>query len=420
MQGPWDWRSRWRLYAGAGAGLGALIVTLVLVVPGDGAARQQLVAADPSSTPSAAPSPTATPTPEPTPTATPTPTPPAVASPSAGPRPSVRVASSALLSQRYVEETFGQGRPALVQGVPGIAASWARCPWYAGPHFEDVLSRSWSWSGEVAVTELVGRLDSAADAEKVLAECLSAKHREAATNATATRLDVADGGTLLRTSNPYFIAQLAGARVGNAVVLLSWLQSGPVPTDEAPIERALRDAVARATGGEEGPPSPVAAVRVPDAVRGMISRTQLPEVRWGRELDWLFDTPAYAATLQCTSHNGEGPDLSTVDTALTRKFSNGPYSDVVMPEQLEVTRGHARDAADAEQRFTACRGDRPTIPDVGDDAFYAPSDVGHPESPGRVFVRAGATFYVLSLNFIREKDYVAVARAVVAADDTRP
>lgn len=425
LRGPWAWRDKWRLYAGAAVALTALLAVLVLVVPGGSGPAHQLLVEDPTPTATTE----VTPTPDSTPQSSasaeaslPSPQASGSVTPSE-PAKIVTVSSAAMLPEAYVDSAFGQGQDALVQAHTSPGTSWDPCYYWdrgQAPQPEATLSRSWSWSGEVMVNEVLMRHSSAADAAKVLTQCADTRSRSG--SLTTSTLDVADGGFLVRDAHPLFIAQYAGARLGSSLVLLAWLQSGPVPTDQAPVLRALRAAVDRATGGATGSAHGGPSPQPLDALRGMISRTQLPTVSWGPELDWVSDaaTRPEERILTCKPWEPGGSALATVDTPYTRRFTNGFYSDPVSPESLHVTRGHAKDVADAEEQFTACKGDRPTIPDLGDDAFSAGSPGGHAEEPTRILIRAGATFYVLQLNFVQGKDPLAVGRAVVAVDDTRP
>jgi len=304
-----------------------------------------------------------------------------------------------MLSHDYVSATFGQRRPALAQQSDEAGPQWT-CD-AARPVKE--LSRSWAWTGETGVAEVLAEYDGAPEGAKQLAACREEPLSEAAVRRD---VDVADGGFLAWDRRTYTTVQLAGARVGGGLVLLSWVQSGPVPSSDDALLTALRAAVARATGGDQRAPGRATTPATPDLLRGMVSRTQLSDPAWPR-LDWLHDDVWTAL-----EHAGRCGDpitrLESVTTPVYRVFVASPG-----PGEVVVSRGRVADVADAERQFAACKGDRPTVPDVGDDGFRTST-----ENNEHLFVRAGATFYVVWLKRMPTQDLVAVGRAVVAADTT--
>ncbi len=194
LRGPWAWRTKWRLYAGAAAALGALLVTLAVVVPRGDTSPDQLIAAEPTPTVNTEVTPTSapTPTPEASPDASESP-------PAASPAPTLNVTQRAMLSDQYVTEAFGRGHAALVQRATTQGSQWVCLDPHGkqGPYPSTALSRSWAWAGETGVAEVLAEYESVSDARKGLAACGDADrfHSDAA---RSTAVDVADGAFILR------------------------------------------------------------------------------------------------------------------------------------------------------------------------------------------------------------------------------
>lgn len=400
MWGPWDWRSRWRLYAGAGAGLGALVVTLALVVPGGGGSDDRLVADESTPTPTATA--TATATAGPTGTSTPAPSPRATQGGSEAPTPGVSassgsgdpVASSALmLRDAWVDAAFGHGRPLLSQRWGG---GYDECQGKIVRSAEQL----WAWPEETMLLEHLLTAGSESVAHEVFDSCTEPlMHPAHATDPVRTRrLDVGDEAVVIRTEQPLRVDTRAYARVGRTVVGVVWVQSGRVESDE-PAQRALRAAVAALLG--RSVPAPEAAP-APEPAAGTSGYLGVNDLRQY----WHGDT-AHEGPVRCGPEQGpEGHALRLAGPAVERSWFNGDGA----PEHTwGFLRGRAPDAQAAVSDFASCRASQPQaspLPDVGDEAFCTSDNVAY--GGLRCLARKGHTYYVFSGR--TESDRSEVAR----------
>lgn len=400
MRGPWDWRSRWRVYAGAGAGLVALVVTLVLVVPGGGGSDDRLVADEAT--------PTATATASPTPSASPT------VRGTGSPAPARRVPTMGvehLLSTSFVDEAFGQGRESLVATVQYAGAQLACWAFGQTPVWDVRVARAWSWPDEVLVRETLVTLPTEAAARSRLASCRTLGPNYEADPSAARSLELGDEAYLATRRDELQSQVYGGVRLGRALVLLSWNQSGRIE-DSEPMERALQAATHKVLGGEEGTPVAATAMDHPEALRGFLDHRAL--LAFTREhgetwdgLSWRSDGRLEAARFPCDDARERW--LPTSERPVRREWLGGALNGDDY-RQVVLVAAAAEDESSAEQDFAACReaaGGRP-IANLGDEAFLA--DWSVPSNEPWVFVRSGARYLVVSAHFLLD-DPSPIARA---------
>ncbi|MDP9182646.1 MAG: hypothetical protein M3P04_07720 [Actinomycetota bacterium] len=427
LNGPWGRRAKWRLYAGAAAGLTALATTLVLVMTGGDSPHHELVAEEPT--------PTATTDITQTSEATPTPTPDASAEASAAPAAAASASVSRadrtpalgpsdLLSDGYAAAAFGAGVEGASGTLAGGTGAHEACWEISGPGWDDQLTRTWTWPGETVVAETVTVNEAAGAASAVLGACrIPGPGWREAHVPTSTDLDLGDEGFLSIGRAELYTQISGGARVGRALVLLTWRRSGPVPSTDA-FEQALRDAVGKVLLGSEGTARPVPPQSSKPELRRYLNSDELPPrldsgSPRARGLYWNGDSrePALGpqAGISCGSPDSH---LQTVDVPVHRHWNGGSMNGDDGQSLEEVT-GDSGTEADAMRAFdagrTAVQADAPStffesVGDLGDGAFVADwsADWGSPS----VYVRFGSRFLVIRSHW--EGDAVPIARSALA------
>ena len=406
LRGPWGWRARWPLFTGAATALTGLVVTLLLVVPGGSKDGLLTATPTPSATPTAAPTPSASPAASPDGSVDASPRASAEARP---PRPQLDVEH--LLSDGYVNRSFGQGRTSLVgtwrhPGAPVACRT---------KNDGDVrVARTWAWPDEIVVGETLTVHDTEGSASAALAECRELSPLLGSEGVTSGPMDVGDEGYISTYRGELFTQLNAGARVGKGLVLVVWRQSGPI-TSSAPLEAALRAAVAKVAGQAEGAPVAAPAQRTPTALDGFLTYAQVAAFAQREDgwigMNWRWDLRSTSPGVMC-GDPGQSP-LPTRDRPVSRSWIGGLiHADDGFA--LGLTIASAAEGSDPATDFDDCReraasqGYSPSdVGDLGDEAFVV--DWGTSNDTPTVYVRAGSTYLVVTTDFLSSDDVVALA-----------
>jgi hypothetical protein len=412
-------RRRRRAVAATGTAVLAVIaVTTGVLVSGSGrtGAQDNLFADDPTPTEAGEPTPTASATASPRPTAQNTADPRATG-PASG-RPSVVVQAASLLSTDYVEKAFGADRTAHVatttEPFPGLIRSCYHLP---GDEPRSFVARSWSWPGEVVVSEAIAREHSSEAAQERYRTCSDPTARgfdpdtagyeggESSPVSHEVDLGKEGTGTVVVVPRPLDTSVYASAVLDDVVVVLTWRQTGTIGSRDALVQ-ALVSAVAKATTGAEGTTSVAPAQQVPDALQGFLGTSDLPY-----RLPWVHDAQGPVG-LPC-GHT-QVPTAAPLVSRLWSATGNGapePTTGVT----ISVTR--AADGTTAASGFAACKQawaetnhvNDPMGEGVGDESFWFSPDALSIE----FVVRSGPTYLVVQYETGSYDDTIALARTAL-------
>lgn len=440
LRGPWGWRAKWQLYAGAATALVGLVVAFMLVVPGGGGSTDQLLAEDP--TPTATLDGAATPTSSPNESATTVPkdsTEPPRTTPKPSAEPTFAVSADAMLSDRYIADTFGGGLRAAVRGqgtdhtTPERESDFVMggqhsCLQWLGEGvapLTSLASREWSWPGETVAAEHLAEAESLTSAQERFAICADPTAKgfdrdyptlAEAGHRTTRSLDLGDEAYLATVRRSLETSAYAGARKGSFLVVVTWRVSGSVPTTDA-LERVLGDALRNALGQEVGSSRPAADVTRDDELQGFPTRDTLPEVYTGQEsLIWQGDLRWSEPMFPCP---GGEVSLATEEPPITRgwsavdTFGNSPAT-------VRIALARAAAGGETEASFDACRKEYgrhdyevTDMEDLGDDAFVAWDWTAQTFPSSYGYARVGSHYIEVDGSWLSTDDLIVVLRAAV-------
>lgn len=311
-----------------------------------------------------------------------------------------------------MNRAFGQGRTGQMGTWSTFGAPLAcNNSW----DWEVRVARTWAWPDEIAAGETLAVLDSEAAASTKLAACREGGPYGGPDGGVSESLDLGDESYISTDREELYTQVHAGARLGRVLVVVFWRQSGPV-TSSAPLEAALRAAVAKVREQAEGTPVAAPAQRTPAALRGFLTYEQIAhfaqrEDRW-IGMNWRWDTRSPSTGLYC----GDPQDapLPTRDRPVSRTWVGGLLN-ADDGYVVGLTIASAAEGSDPAADFGACReraasqGYPPQdISNLGDQAFVV--DWGASNDTPTVYVRAGSTYLVLNTDFLSSGDGVAIAR----------
>ena len=432
----WGWRKRWRLYVAVLAGVAALVTIAAAVLHGGPEHPVSLVlepTPDATATTDVAPTSGSTPAPSASagavPELEPTSTPGASLSPTSAATPvrTIDVSQAGMLSDRFAEDAFGQGRRARVDVVSGSGTRvFHACydtdayPPDVGPRHvpRRVAGRTWSWADEIVASEVLLELESAEAAANQVVQCKldpDPAYQEFMPNAQDVSRPVAvgDGGFVSRIGRNASTTMYSGAQVGRFVVLVNWRQSGRhVPLD--PLEHALRAAVLKGTRGLEAP-ALASSTPVPlNELTGYLTRDEIPGEAVPHEgLVWWSDVGQGRSSIGCgypaTTY------MPTTREVHLRAWMASTGPGLYDNDTVSLAFARAPDPASAGARFQECRAafasGAVTKPEsgLGDEAFSASADL----SNGDVLARTGDLYLWVHFANRDLESALAVARAAL-------
>lgn len=422
LRGPWGGAEKRGLYASMAGVLAALLVLLVLVRPGqDGGGRNELLTDDPGPTATAESTPSPQQMSSPTTAASagvPVSSSPASSSAQPSPRPrspSPSLDAAHLLSNAFVSKAFGGGRAPFVGDWTGGQGAPVACRAFdetlPPPTWDIRTVRTWSWPNEVVVGETLVVMHSEQAASERLKYCRDHGPGPREDAPVVRALDAGDEGFLAVDRRELFTQVHAGVRIGQALVLTFWRQSGQV-TSTDPLEAAMRAAAAKVMGQPEGQPVVAGPQRPEAALRGFLTFDQFysPDDGGWDGLNWQSDRRGSATGIDCTEPLSDASPLwlSTKDRPIIRSWHGGVLNgDDYQDATLMV--GVAADHATAVRDFAACfeANEASRVSDLGDEAFLVDwsAQLGSPT----VFVRSGSTYLVLATRYLGQ-DPIPMAR----------
>jgi hypothetical protein len=378
-------RDRWRIAVVAAAASVVARTGAALLVPRSQGPSDQLYG---DAVPSGS---SVTPGPGPTPTCDTTATPGPGPSPSAAQAPlRTVVATASFLGDEWVAGAFGDGHaPAVATTTeprPGLVRSCYHTGVLSTAPPERMVARSWSWPGEVVVAEVLAREPSEAAAAARAATCGDPTARDFDPDAAGYASDagapsvhrvVVAGGvpaTVAVVPRSLDTSVYGVTRVEDGVLVLTWRQSGSAPDAVSRMRTALEAALSRATGSSEGAAPPGPDFSVPQAVRELPTRSDLP-----RALPWVHDARDSDPALACGSSDVRTAERPVSRTWLATRDGSAPEA----TPGVTVRVGRAVDETAAEQGLAACRqgyeGGGSAVDDtpggtVGDASFLVTPD----------------------------------------------